>query len=196
MADTFYASPARSYYSPFSDETVTVEDILTPIGRRDPLSFVDRSFASGFTRPVNLYATAGVSTVFRPYGYYDSGIGENPIVRDSINKDLRYRFLDKWLHKHCQDLLRMLKVNASGKVEVLSKEEAETNDISKDTKKDYTSKSDFIGNEILTRTKCMKVLLALCQKNNHLKFYDLPYNHDSVRHAQAKYVKKHLLTYK
>jgi hypothetical protein len=196
MADTFYASPIKSTYSPYSDTTKIYEDVyspLTPENRRDlrTLATLEAYARYGYNPAVSLYSTAGITSVMRPYGYYD-GIGDNPVARDEIGKDLRYRFLDKWLYKNNQNILRMLKVK-DGSVYVLSPEEAEKNDISKDPDRDMRTKSDYIANNILTRSKNMKILLALCQKNPHIKFYDLPYNHSSVERAQAKYVKKHLL---
>ena len=132
---------------------------------------------------VGLTSISGLSAPF----YYDSGIGENPIARHETNVDLRYKFLDKWVYEHYPEIIRMLKVSGS-KVVVVSKSEAEKNDVSKDSESDLEKKSDFIGYEILTIHKNAKILETICRKNN-LKYYDLPHNEYFVRKAQAKYVK-------
>lgn len=211
MADTFYATPVNSQYSPFSDTTITIEDRITPIisnygtyktGYHMGLPIAQPvvqhiglpPLAIPVAQPVNLVSGIGLTTVLRPQGYYydyDSGIGENPLARHQVNEDLRYRFLDKWLYENYQDILRRLKVSDNKNVKVLSKEDAEQNDISKDSEEILQAKSDFIGYNVLTYSKNMKLLIAMCQKNN-IKFYDLPHNHSHVRHEQAKYVKKHL----
>jgi len=141
---------------------------------------------------VGIATGLGYSTVYRPHGlyYYDSGIGENPLAQHETNVDLRYKFLDKWIYDDFPDILRMLKVEGN-KVTVLSKADAEKNDISKDSESDLEKKSDYIGTEILTLNKNKKILNALCIKNN-MKYYDLPHNEHYVRKAQGKYVKAKL----
>lgn len=174
--DTFFAIPSSTTYTPLSPSAVIVEDIITPILPNTPYYNLYPTFANRYINPNNsLY-------------YYDSGIGENPIVQNTINSDLRYKFLDKWLHEDYQEILRYLKVENSH-VKVLSKAEMEQNDISKDTQDDYNKKSDFIGFEILTLSKNKKILDSIVNKNN-LKYYDLPHNSHFVKKEQAKYVTK------
>jgi len=213
MVDTFYATPTNTAYSPLSthissafspSSRIVLEEIVTPI-LPTRTSFGTTTFSNipfinassnlpyiGAPIVPRVVTNFGVTSIYNPRSlyYYDSGIGENPLARHETNTDLRYKFLDKWLLEDNQDILRMLKVDGNH-VKVLSKEEAEKNDISKDSEKDVDKKADFIGYEILTLHKNGKILDALCMKNN-LKYYDLPYNEHFVRKAQAKYVKSKL----
>lgn len=200
--DDFYPIPESSTYTPFSSPVTTsvvVQDILTPV--TSPILPVSplypgpnivlntgRTILSNIPR-VNVVGNLGVSTVYNPNSlfYYDS-IGDNPIATHKINTDLRYKFLDKWLHRDHSDILKMLKVE-NGSVKVLSKSETDKNDISKDSEKDLEKKSDFIGSEILTFGKNKKILSALCQKNN-IRYYDLPHNEHYVSKSQARYVRR------
>lgn len=138
----------------------------------------------------NLNLGMGLSTVPTSGYYYDSGIGENPIAIHETNKDLRYKFLDKWVYDDYPDILRKLKIDKN-QVEVLSKEEEKSNSIDKDTVSELEKKSDYIGYEILTLSKNKKILEAILRKNS-LKWFDLPHNEYYVRKEQAKYVKKKL----
>lgn len=203
MSD-FYAIPESTTYTPFSSPVTTsvvVQDILTPVSSPIlPISPLlptpnvvfnnGRTILSNIPR-VSVVGNVGVSTVYNPNNlfYYDS-IGDNPLAIHKINTDLRYKFLDKWLHKDHSDILKMLKVE-NGSIKVLSKSETEKNDISKDSEKDLEKKSDYIGNEILTLGKNKKILWALCQKNN-IRYYDLPHNEHYVSKSQARYVRRKL----
>ena len=191
-----------------------MEDIVTPISPIVPYTtrtFVSNvpkvnvfGYNSGYntvyntnnigynTNNIGYATTIGYPSVYKsnPF-YYDSGIGENPLAQHETNKDLRYRFLDKWLYNDDnQHILKMLRVDGKS-VKVVSKSETERNDISKDSAQDLERKSDFIGEEILTLGKNKKILDALCRKNS-IKYYDLPYNQKYVQRAQARYVKKKL----
>lgn len=194
--DTFFAIPtSTSYTSLSSSPSVILQDIVTPIA-----PIVSSIYPNAFVSPVRSVITNiprvgfttgfGLTTAYKNNNlyYYDSGIGENSLAQHETNRELRYKFLDKWLYEDYPDILRMLKV-VGNKVSVLSKSDAENNDISKDSESDLEKKSDFIGMEILTTSKNKKILDTLTMKNN-LKYYDLPYNEHYVRKEQAKYVKK------
>lgn len=191
--DTFFAIPTSTQYTPLSPaSSVFVEDIVSPIL---PARTVFTTYPPVYRNPLvipRVVTGLGVTSVYTPTSayYYDSGIGENPLAKYETNEDLRFKFLDKWLFEDYPDILRMLKVNGSN-VTVLSKTEAEKNDISKDSESDLEKKSDFIGYEILTLGKNEKILNTICAKNN-LKYYDLPHNEYFVRKAQAKYILKKL----
>lgn len=180
--DSFIAIPTSTTYTPLSPRlnTVVVEDVVTPI---IPM----RTVSTRYPRVVTGYGVTSLLSPATAYRY-DSGIGENPIAQHDINRDLRYRFLDKWLFKYYQDILRMLKID-DNKVIVLTKSESQNNDISKDSESDSEKKSDFIGNEILTLSKNRKILGSIIFKNN-MKWYDLPHNKLYVMKEQAKYVRK------
>jgi hypothetical protein len=207
MADIFYAAPTSTTYTPLSPASkVVIEDIVTPIvpirtgwstSYNSYNSYNNLNLNPGFTLsniPIlpRVVSGFGVSHVFNPTRayYYDSGIGENPFAQHQTNEDLRYKFLDKWLVEDYQDILKMLRVDGNS-VKVLSKDDSDKNDISKDSVKVIEQKIDFIGYEILTLHKNKKILDALCAKNN-LKYYDLPHNSYFVKKAQAKYVKSKL----
>lgn len=205
---SFYAVPTGSVYSPFtSSSSIVLEDIVSPISPILPLStrlgFSNVGFSNiGLSNVTlsnipkvdlvtGLYTTGTIYDPTKLY-YYDSGIGENPLARHETNIDLRYWFLDDWLYKdENQDILKMLKVEGKS-VKVLSKNDAEKNDISKDTEDDLERKSDFIGTEILTLGKNKKILDSICRKNPHLKYYDLPHNKKYVARQQAKYIRNKL----
>lgn len=178
--DTFFAIPTSTTYTPLSPSAVVVEDIITPI-------IPTRPYFNLYPRVVSTVGVYPSNTLF----YYDSGIGDNPVTQHEINEDLRYKFLDKWLHEDYPEILRMLKVEGSH-VKVLSSANAESNDISKDSESIHDQKVDFIGYEILTLSKNKKILDSLVTKNSHLKYYDLPYNEHFVKKEQAKYVKRKL----
>ena len=184
--ETFLAVPYQTTttLSPLSPTTtLVVEDTVTQIIPVKPL-------ATTYPKVLTPY---GIATSISPAGayYYDSsGIGENPLAQHETNVDMRYKFLDKWLYEDFPEILKMLKVTNDNTI-VLSEKESKDNDISKDNEATLEKKSDFIGNEILTLSKNLKILRALVTKNN-LKFYDLPYNESYVKKAQARYVKAKL----
>ena len=85
--DTFFAIPTSTTYTPLSPSAIVVNDIITPIIPTHPY--------------FNLYPRAASTVGVYPSNsmfYYDSGIGDNPVTQHEINEDLRYKFLDKWLH--------------------------------------------------------------------------------------------------
>ncbi len=182
--NTFYVNTYSSTITPFSPETVYVEDIFTPI-------LPTRQYIT--TYPIkNSYGPSYRSS----YGpsqayYYDSGIGENTLAQEDTNKDLRYRFLDKWLYQDFPNILRMLKVEGDY-VKVVSRDEAKENDIGKDSESVLKKKSDYIAREILTMGKNRKILSAILAKNIHMKWYDLPHSKSYVKKSQGKYVEKKL----
>jgi hypothetical protein len=182
-------SPYSQIYSPFAFSTPRgiADNIFSPpiIPYRSTLSVDINPSVSKIVQGVGF-------TSIRPYGtyYYDSGLGESQLSRYEINKDIRYKFLDKWLFKDFPDILRMLKVEG-GEVKVLSKEEAQKNDISKASESDLEKMSDFIGHTILTFRKNRKILDTFCSKHNVSNF-DLHNNLHYVKKAQGKYVLKKL----
>lgn len=174
--------------------TVSYRDVATPITVSPILPSLNPYFIRPVTTVTSMPIVPTSSTVFRPPGssiyYMDSGLGSNPFVQNQINTELRDKFLEKWLYVDYPDILRMLRVE-NGDVKVLSKEQAESNDISKDSEIDLTRKSKYIGHNILTTRKNLKILQAFLEKN-YLKWYDLPHNEKYVRREQAKYVKHKL----
>jgi hypothetical protein len=192
--DSFFALPLSTPLTPISSSPadVILDDFIRPIVPiRTSVTYPSIFNVKPLIIP-KVVTSIGVSSLFGPTTpfYYDSGIGENYLAQHETNVDLRYKFLDKWLYDDFPEILRMLKVDSSG-VKVLSKSEAEKNDISKDSEDDLYKKSDFIGHEILTLHKNRKILDTICAKNN-LKYYDLPHNLYFVRKAQGKYVMKKL----
>jgi len=121
----------------------------------------------------------------RPYFYTSSGIDENPIAVNDVVVEARHKYLDKWLYEF-SETLQLLKIE-NGRVVVISYEESKTNDISKDSRRDLEQKSDYIGDEILTLSKCKKILSLFCHKNN-FKFYDIPHESRYVKKALNKYI--------
>ena len=113
-------------------------------------------------------------------------MGSSPLAQHETNEYLRYKFLDKELVEEHKDILAMLKVD-NGMVSVSKDGKGDVGSSS-----DVEKKVDYIGNEILTRSKNMKVLKKIINKNYNLKFYDLPHNLDLVFSTQAKYVKQKL----
>ena len=117
--------------------------------------------------------------------YYDTGVADSPIVQHETNEYLRLLFLDKELVNERQDILKMLKVE-NGTVKPTGEKESGTVGSTAEVEK----KVDFIGNEILTKGKNMKILRKIIEKNYHIRIYDLPHNIDLVHNTQAKYVKQ------
>jgi hypothetical protein len=197
--DTFFAIPTSSQYTPLSpDSTIIIEDIVTPIIPRTSFSAYPYVYNNYRTNQNPLLASGlGVPNLYAPnlYAptstyYYDSGIGENPLAIHDTNKDIRYKFLDKWLFEDYPEIIRMLKISNST-VSVVSKSEVNTNDISKDSDSDLEKKSDYIGLNVLSLSKNKKILDTFCRKNN-MKYYDIPHNEHFVKKAQAKYILKKL----
>lgn len=168
--------------------SVVVDSVVSPIISPVSPIIVSKPYLSVYPSvAISTYTYPGYSSAF----YYDSGIGDNPYTQHEINKDLRYKFLDKYLHEDYPEILRMLKYS-DGSVSVLSKNEAEKNDISKDTESVHREKVDFIGSKILTYSKNQKILQSIVNKNAGIKFYDLPHNSHYVKKEQAKYIMKKL----
>jgi hypothetical protein len=188
--DTFIAVPTTTSsisLSPiFVDTRAPIIETTTilspaPIVAFDPLFPVVSVTESTLVPTMTTMINPNSSSLF----YYDSGVGSNPLAQHETNEYLRYKFLDSELVEEHKDLLSMLKVEG-GSVKV-AKDKGSVGSSS-----DVEKKVDFIGNEILTRSKNMKVLKKIIEKNYHLKFYDLPHNLDLVFSTQAKYVKSKL----
>jgi hypothetical protein len=118
------------------------------------------------------------------FQYHDTGVEDSALSNHKTNKHMRYRFLDDSLIHDNKDILSMLKVDGDT-VKPTSEKEEGTIGSSEDVKK----KIDYIGTEILDTKKNMKILKEIIDKNEHLRFYQLPKNLDYVFSTQAKYVK-------
>lgn len=160
--------------SPVVSTVATVQPLSPVVAVEETLVFPNT--ASTFIAPS--------STAFL---YYDTGVGSNPLAQHETNQYLRYKFLDDDLVGEYKEILSMLKVDG-GMVKVLSEKESDNTTDSSLLKK----KVDFIGSEILTSGKNMKILKAIVNKNAHIHFYDLPHNPALVSSTQAKYVKSKL----
>ena len=122
--------------------------------------------------------------------YDGSGIGENPNARYETAKDMRFKFLDTWLFDDYPNIVRKLIVR-DGRVRVASAEEEKNNDVNLNSEKDLEAISDFIGDEILTVNKTLKVLDRMVVKNG-IKFYDIPHNEKYVKKSFGRHVEKKL----
>ena len=196
MVDSFFAIPETqsSSFSPSASPFID-SPILPNTGLYNPLYGPPYGPPLGLPQsplygpPVYPYIYPKPLSVVPPnsFFYYDSGIGSNPLVQHDIAKDIRYRFLDKWLYDS-DDILRMLRID-QGKVQVIGG--ANKNDISNDTEQDLIKKSDYIGDNILPLHKVKKILFHFTVKNN-IKFYDIPYNEHHIKKTIVKYVLKKL----
>ena len=189
--DTFLAVPTSStvsmspvFVDTLSSPIIATSSIVTPA----PVVAIEPLFPVVSINESRFVPT--VTTMFNPnsssYYYYDSGVGSSPLAQHETNEYLRYKFLDKELVEEHKDILAMLKVD-NGMVSVSKDGKGDVGSSS-----DVEKKVDYIGNEILTRSKNMKVLKKIINKNYNLKFYDLPHNLDLVFSTQAKYVKQKL----
>ena len=188
--DTFLAIPTSSTVSlsPVVVDTVSPIIATTSIVSPAPLVSIEPLFPVVTVTESTVVPT--ISTMINPnsstFFYYDSGVGSSPLAQHETNDYLRYKFLDKELVEEHKDILSMLKVDG-GSVSVAKDGKGDVGSTA-----DVEKKVDYIGNEILTRTKNMKILKKIIQKNYHLKFYDLPHNMDLVFSTQAKYIKQKL----
>jgi hypothetical protein len=192
--DTFFAIPTSSSVS-FSP--IIIDNVSPIIGTTTfinplPVMSYDPLFPVVSITQSNLIPTLipTVTSAFNPnsstFYYYDSGVGSSPLAQHETNEFLRYKFLDKELVSEHKDILAMLKVDG----DIVSVVKDGKGDVGSSS--DVTKKVDFIGNNILTRSKNLKILKKIIQKNYHIKFYDLPHNLDLVFSTQAKYIKQHL----
>lgn len=122
---------------------------------------------------------------FMDYDLYVDGLNEYAHIQ--ISKAMKKAFLHDYLHEDYPEILDKLKV-VNGKVKVASARDK----VKKDTKETLKKKVKFIGSEILTNPKNMKLLRAITKKNKHIRFSDLPANRDLVASTQAKYVKRRI----
>ena len=188
--DTFLAVPTSSSISLspiFMDTNLPIINTASivssaPVITLDPLypivSFTESKMVPTLTTMINPNSSS--------FFYYDSGVGSNPLAQHETNEYLRYKFLDKELVEEHKDILAMLKVE-NNMVSVVKDDKGTVGNSA-----EVERKVDFIGNEVLTRSKNMKVLKKIIEKNYHLKFYDLPHNIDLVFSTQAKHVKQKL----
>lgn len=187
--DTFLAIPTSSsvsmspIYMDYNVPIINTTNFVSPVSvvEIDPL-FPSVSVDNRLFPTVTTMLNPNSST----YYYYDSGIGLSPLAKHQTNEYLRYKFLDNALVKDYKHILTMLRVD-NGSVSVVKGDKGEVG-----SSKDVEKKVDFISNEILTRSKNMKILEKIVQKNPHIKFYDLSHNPDLVFSTQSKYVKNKL----
>jgi hypothetical protein len=189
--DTFLAIPTSSSVSlsPVFMDTMSPMLEMTTIVTPNPVVTIEPLFpfvSVAESRRLVPTVTTMVNPNSSSFFYYDSGIGSNPLAQHETNEYLRYKFLDKELVEEHKDILSMLKIDG-GNVSVAKDSKSDVGSTA-----DVEKKVDFIGNEILTRSKNMKILRKIIDKNYHLKFYDLPHNIDLVFSTQAKYIKQKL----
>lgn len=99
---------------------------------------------------------------------YDLDNDNNYLVQSQITKDLRNKFINRWLLNDYPELLKYVKKS-----------------------KDEDSKVDYIKEEILTLDKARKILIKIMYETD-LKWYDLPYFENIVKKTFAHYIKKKL----
>ena len=165
-----------SVYSPFSP----IVSVITVVNTYIPTTYVYRA-PSVFNSNYKFIGIKNGVDVFD----YDSGIGSNEWPRHQVNVEMRDSFFKKILE--FSEVLHLLKIVNGAVTVVSSSEEAQQNDISKDTVKDLEQKKEYIRYNILTLHKNRKLLDTICYKNK-LNNYDLPHNKYAVLHEQKKYV--------
>jgi hypothetical protein len=177
---------------------IVEETILTPTVQPNQslypvINVIDTNLYPKVTTVVNPFTSPFTNPFTNPYNnqipsnylYYDTGVGDTPLARHETNEYLRYKFLDNALIEDYPEILDMLKIS-DGVVKPASKSDSSKSDSENDVKK----KIDFIGTEILTKSKNMKILKQIIKKNYNLRLYNLADNLDLVSSTQAKYVKK------
>lgn len=193
--DTFYAIPTSTTISADLNSGSSIV-----FGTPGPL--LTSGYASGVVSPGVTFVREG-ETIYSPAlltnqmypslvsgPYFYDAIGNNPIVEHNVNRQMRYKFLDKWLYKDFPEILKMMKVD-NGTVRVISKDEERNNDTSKDSVSDNQAKSDYIAHNVLTANKNRKILIELKRKHV-IKIFDMNINTHFVKRAQKKYVIKKL----
>jgi hypothetical protein len=186
MSYYYYAPTTSISLSPFVDSVTYYTPIISKTGYATPYVTLDPLYphvSTVSTVSANLPYAGYPSYPSYPYPYYMADTSE--LGKHDINEYLRYKFLDSALVKEHKDILQMLTVK-DGMVKPLPEGSTDSGDSNKDVEK----KVDFIGNEILTRSKNLKILEKIVEKNFNLKFFNLPQNEDSVFGTQAKYVKQ------
>uniref|UniRef100_A0A6C0EBV2 Uncharacterized protein n=1 Tax=viral metagenome TaxID=1070528 RepID=A0A6C0EBV2_9ZZZZ len=121
----------------------------------------------------------------------DTGLNDNYMIQKDVTEYIRYKTLDKWLYDDMKYLLKYLVVD-DGKVRVVrSSKEKDDNKISSDSTSDLEKKSDYIGENILTKDKTRDVLIRILRQFN-VKWFDLPHKESLVRDMIERYLKHKL----
>jgi hypothetical protein len=120
---------------------------------------------------------------------YSSNVSQSPLVRRQIARDLRYKFLDKWLWEESSYLLKYLKVKNGVATSIKNKDELKKNNVSKDNQNEIEVKADYIGDVILTESKAVK-LLDLLSTESGVAYADLPHYQKLVRENFERYVEE------
>ena len=122
----------------------------------------------------------------------DTGINDNYIVQRDVTLSIMYKALDKWLYNDFPNVLKYLIVDKSGDVRVVkSKQEKDNNKVSSDSVDDLESKSDYIGENILTERSIRDILIRIMRELG-LKWYELPHREQLLKDVIEKYIKKKL----
>lgn len=200
--DTFYIVPSTSSSIILSSPTFLVDaPIIGPASIYSPVITVDpyapyATYApyapyapyTTYVSPVDNTIYSTLTSFFNPYyNNINYGIGESGLVRHNVNEYTRYKFLDHYLIKDYKNILAMLKIDNNMVVPV--GENDKTIDPSTEFEENITKKIDYIGFNILTLTKNMKIIDKILKKNRTIGIYDLPHMTDYVASAQSKYVK-------
>lgn len=119
---------------------------------------------------------------------FESGLHYDPMAQRQIIKDVKYRFLDKWLFEDFAKLFKYLKV-VNGSVKVTKGNDNKGYESA--SAKDNELKADFIENNVLDIEKTRKILTKVINENS-LKWYDLPHNYTLVKHVVYGHVKRAL----
>lgn len=158
---------------------IVEETILTPVMQPfQPL------YPTITVRDSNLVPTIVLPNTYQ-YPYTNHGVIDytSPLARHEINEYLRYKFLDDKLVEDYQSILDRLTIS-DGMVKPAAKGSLDKSNSEKDIKK----KIDFIGTEILTTSKNMKILNKIVESNSQIPFSNLPKMVNYVTSQQAKYV--------
>ena len=172
-----------SVSSPFSPIVSTVA--VAPAAVTAYSAAVVYNLPSVFTSNYSYVGSKNGVDVFN----YDAGIGTNEWPRRQVNIEMRDIFFNKFYEY--SEILHLLKIVDGVVVVVKSSEEAQQNDISKDTVSALEQKKEYVRYNILTLSKNRKLLDEICRKNK-LNNYDLPHNKYAVLHEQKKYIIKKL----
>lgn len=136
--------------------------------------------------------TANYLTTAPSYLYeIDTGLNDNPLAQYQTIEHFWYKILDKWLYEDdmCH-LLKYLRINKDGNVEYISSEtDLKDNKICNDSLKDVEKKTDFIQENLFSKSTMKKLLIKITQELD-LKWFQLYKYENIIVKTSEHYLKK------
>jgi hypothetical protein len=122
---------------------------------------------------------------------YDTGMNDNFFAQKQMTKYIQMKILDKYLYDDLSYILKYMKVSDGVVKVVKNKEEANSNDVSADTRQTIELKADYLEKNMLDMDKMRRLLTKIVSELGY-KWYNLSRYEGVICEVVGKYLKNKL----